>query len=1551
MSFICENINCSAPENKKGKVYPSDMECPFCDEPLVVFESISESDRLLINALPYVIAYPLKKAINENHPGTKINLLKDTFLNYLKYLALLTASEFFQSPFKDKRMVALFHTSLAEPSFGTWNQYIRETIVFLQQNNHEFFCPELPLYYQTVETGKKRKLYKGEIEFIDGNGDIQLKKQEATAIGMLINFRNRYLGHGLTLDNETANQLWAEYFPIFMELLLQMNFSTSYPMFKTEHGETFRLQSDQLQPCENEHAKQGHVWIQNIQGKTLDILPFFVVPGEVAIGKEDKEQILTYESYTGKTIKFFSPEGTEKQTSGKILERLNMLLRDKQKEQPYSPEAFTKDIFLSRVAEENKLILDTLIAEKKVIPGVYVHRQEMEIKLNEWIGALANIYVLAAEAGSGKTNLLVEMQQQYTSRNIPALLIRAGRMEKTTLRAQLCYLLNIDEREILSQYPSLAGTQDAPTFVLIDGLNEAPHSEALWQELFDISKYFEPGSLKFVVSSRANTADDINRYTITTEQASFLYGTKNDKEIQVSAYTNWLTNLSMEEMKQAWEYYVQKDKSKFKPLFDFDDLATFDRALYNQISNPLVMRLFLETYQGKNLPKKGNQHLDIWNDWLNSFTLSEQEFFKALADAIWNKGDNELLLDDVLKDENLKSYFTTNQLNAPYPRLRNLGWVSRYVKDLNSCVGFTVEGALLHLLGKKLESEQPPIALIQITKLLQTGSTIQQAGVGAYLQHCALQGDLNTVCELIDAGEEFIEVCITPIVIHLKTTGVKETLDILLQTPTENDWKAMLKVDKTLVELILHPLRKELALHVLPRNDFSSKASINLGLRGICEIDKEEGEMFLLKINLNNSNLLDDAEICENLGELFDHFGEYDKALKFSQQCLNLELKTLGSLHPYVANSYHNIGNIYDSKGEYDIALDFYEQGLDIRLKTLGDQHPEVATYYSSIGLAWNNKGEYDKALEFYHKSLDIRFKTLGNQHPDVATSFNKIGSVWYNKGEYDKALEYYHKGLDIRLKTLENEHPNIATSYINIGSAWNSKGEYDKALEFCHKGLEIQLITYGNLHPEIAIIYSNIGVTLDNKGEFHKALELYQHALDIRLKTLGSEHPDVAYSYNNLGSIYSSKGENDKALEFYQNALHILLKNLGSEHPNVATSYNNLGFVFDSKGEYDKALEYYQQGLNIRIKSLGNMHPDIANSYNNIGVVWGNKGEYEKALEYYRRSLDIRLKTHGNQHPDVASSYHNIGSLFDSRDEYDKALEFHNQCLDIRLKTLGEQHPDVVNSYNNIGVVWDNKGVYDKALEFYKLCLDIRLKTLGNQHPDVATSYNNFGSVWNSKGEYDKALEYHHQCLDIRLKTLGDQHPEVVNSYNNIGVVWDNKGEYDKALEYYQQGLDIRLNTLGNQHLDVANSYFSIGMANYNKGELGKALEFYQLCLDVQNKINGSHHPDVATYLLYIGDCQKEMQLYHEAIISLKQGLEISKRGGYPFRIAQCYEALAENKVALEYYLQSAEIRKNDPEAGIEAEVTQQSILACIRLAKELGKENELPEWIREKY
>ena len=63
MSYTCNNPECSAPENKKGKMYPSAMECPFCDVDLVEVVSFSEADTELISSLPYERQYTLNWAM------------------------------------------------------------------------------------------------------------------------------------------------------------------------------------------------------------------------------------------------------------------------------------------------------------------------------------------------------------------------------------------------------------------------------------------------------------------------------------------------------------------------------------------------------------------------------------------------------------------------------------------------------------------------------------------------------------------------------------------------------------------------------------------------------------------------------------------------------------------------------------------------------------------------------------------------------------------------------------------------------------------------------------------------------------------------------------------------------------------------------------------------------------------------------------------------------------------------------------------------------------------------------------------------------------------------------------------------------------------------------------------------------------------------------------------------------------------------------------------------------------------------------------------------
>jgi len=1016
------------------------MECPFCDMPLVEIISMTEDEELLLSKLPYVIAQPLRRSLLEKNAFTRINLLKDTFLNYLKYLALLTASEFFKSSLKDKKMMALFDDCFYESGLGKWNKFINETLKFLKEHEHAFFFSELKDYYEKVQTQSNAKRYKGEEEVRDEYGEVHYRKKNLTAIDTLINFRNHYLGHGITHNEQVSSDLWKQYFPVFRALLEEMQFADQYRMYKYEHGESYLLHTPDILQVEKAPQKSTRVWIEKPNGSSMDILPFYIVPAEVSIRKTEQEKLLVFESYTGKTIKFFSPEGTEKLTSGRILEKMNLLLREKQRERPYSPECFTKEVFCSRVASENEYINGVLVAEKKVIPGVYVHRNEMEIKLREWIGARASIFVIAAEAGSGKTNLLVEIQKQYNEFGLACLFIRGARMEKPSLKLQIAYLLNLNDKLALQAYSGIAGTQSAPTLVLIDGLNEANNSEELWIELFEVISLFEPGCLKIVVAIRANSKGDLKRYGLPMSIDGVIYGEKNENEDGLSAYTHWLTPLNMAEMKEAWDLYgrTEKDKPKFKPQFSFDDLALFDRGVYNQINNPLILRHFLEIYHGKSLPKKSNKQLNIWSDWFKKFAEPQRVFLKSLAAAVMDKGQNELLLDDALKNHALRQELGTDLIDAPYPYLKNKGWISRYTKDLNAVLSFTVEGALLYLLGLQLLEQYPPIDGIRAALMFDENNKIRKSALEVFLCQKALNGDLEAVTFLIDRGEDYCDICIQPLLIFTKIYGPQRLTEILLANPTENDWHALFELNKKLDDLQLQILRKEFLEVLMPHNQLLSKKSLWIALKSCSVLDRTLADRYFSAIDTRSELIQEDADLLNAMGIVEKKFENYSKALEYNQNCLDIRLKTCGEAHPSVANSYNNIGLIWKSMGKNDKALEYYQKSLDIRLKTRGKEHTSVATSYNNIGGVWKSKGEYDKALEYYQKSLDIKLKTLGILHPGVATSYHNIGSLWKGKGEYENALEYLQKSLDIKLKTLGAEHPKTKRTIEAIKSIRN---------------------------------------------------------------------------------------------------------------------------------------------------------------------------------------------------------------------------------------------------------------------------------------------------------------------------------------------------------------------------------------------------------------------------------------------------------------------------------------------------------------------------------
>ena len=70
-------------------------------------------------------------------------------------------------------------------------------------------------------------------------------------------------------------------------------------------------------------------------------------------------------------------------------------------------------------------------------------------------------------------------------------------------------------------------------------------------------------------------------------------------------------------------------------------------------------------------------------------------------------------------------------------------------------------------------------------------------------------------------------------------------------------------------------------------------------------------------------------------------------------------------------------------------------------------------------------------------------------------------------------------------------------------------------------------------------------------------------------------------------------------------------------------------------------------------------------------------------------------------------------------------------------------------------------------------------------------------------------------------------------------------------------------------------------------------------------------------------------------------------RHGGIKYWMGVCYENMDEYGNAFKYYLESATLRKEAENIGLQHEKTKKSIASTLHIAKHLNKENELPDWM----
>lgn len=235
----------------------------------------------------------------------------------------------------------------------------------------------------------------------------------------------------------------------------------------------------------------------------------------------------------------------------------------------------------------------------------------------------------------------------------------------------------------------------------------------------------------------------------------------------------------------------------------------------------------------------------------------------------------------------------------------------------------------------------------------------------------------------------------------------------------------------------------------------------------------------------------------------------------------------------------------------------------------------------------------------------------------------------------------------------------------------------------------------------------------------------------------------------------------------------------------------------------------------------------------------------------------------------------------------------------------FGSYHNKTAELINLLGLYQISQSKFEISEQNINTASNIFSKIYGENSFDYAMSLNNLGLINYHSTDYNKSIKYWFDAIKILDKIGMEEHPETIIIYNNLATASKKVNDIEQALKCYSRALDFNLKTKGLNNKDTGKTFFSIAEIYMGKKNFKTALDYFK-----------------------------------------KGFLSNQDSGGFPFKIAICYENLNQSEEATKNYCLSAEIRKNA--LGIEDDSTQKAIQEAIRLAKETDNNKLLPDWIK---
>jgi len=286
-----------------------------------------------------------------------------------------------------------------------------------------------------------------------------------------------------------------------------------------------------------------------------------------------------------------------------------------------------------------------------------------------------------------------------------------------------------------------------------------------------------------------------------------------------------------------------------------------------------------------------------------------------------------------------------------------------------------------------------------------------------------------------------------------------------------------------------------------------------------------------------------------NLGLVCVQYGDYLKALNHFHVSQTIAEKLNDTLK--IASAINNIGMIYDHLGDSEKALENYKRSLELDGDDLGSR----AAYLNNMGICYVALNDHEKALACYQESLELAKQ--GEDLMGQANTLCNIGLIHVKEGEDEMARPYFEQGLSI-YKQVGNKG-GTAFALISIGDIDNVRGNHKKAVKLCLEGLDLANQAKSVMHQKegcdcLYEAYKNLG-DLANSLKYHEQFVVLRDSLrndedeqDIMQQdfTFAFEKDRLADSLSFVNQQETDRLKYATALERKQNFQYVLFAGIG---------------------------------------------------------------------------------------------------------------------------------------------------------------------------------------------------------------------------------------------------------------------------------------------------------------------------------------------------------------------------------------------------------------------